>query len=56
MPPFHSVNQEEHGGGDWSPTSWGIHTRRVLRSCRVTDEEGTEASLLQKLCSLPFTT
>lgn len=30
-----------------------IHARRVLRSCRVTDEDGTEASLLQKLCSLP---
>ena len=30
-----------------------IHTRRVLRTCRVTEEEGTEVSLLQKLCSLP---
>ena len=31
-----------------------IHTRRVLRTCRVADdEEGTEASLLQKLGSLP---
>ena len=30
-----------------------IHTRRVIRTYRVTDEEATEASLLPKLGSLP---
>ena len=30
-----------------------IHSRRVLRTCRIVDEGGTDVSLLQKLGSLP---